>query len=307
MTIAPSGTRSSCTAALIADHLTHSDSKSTYRVAVPELPEVQTVRATLLPTILGARVESVVIHRPDIITGSSSPAALLVGQTISDTARRGKQLALIGSAGSVLIVQLGMTGHFYIPSSTVDLDLPHVHILWKLHTPNRKSAYLLFRDPRRFGEITTLTDSTALHSRWSSLGPDGLEITGDHLHNTLRHSTRPIKAALLDQTIVAGVGNIYADEALFASHIRPARRCARIKPAEFHALAHAIRTILAQAVSRHGSSIRDYRDGSGQPGSNQNHLLVYGRADLPCLVCTSTLRSGLVAQRTTVWCHSCQV
>ncbi|MBU6412014.1 MAG: bifunctional DNA-formamidopyrimidine glycosylase/DNA-(apurinic or apyrimidinic site) lyase [Planctomycetes bacterium] len=273
---------------------------------MPELPEVQTVRATLLPIILDARVESVDIHRPDIITGDSSPAALLVGQTITDTARRGKQLALIGSGGSVLIVQLGMTGHFYIPSSSTDLALPHVHIVWTLRTTNRKSVSLLFRDPRRFGELTTLANPAALDARWSSLGPDGLEITGDHLHSTLRHSARPIKAALLDQAVVAGVGNIYADEALFASHIRPGRRCTRIRPAEYHTLADAIRTILAQAISRHGSSIRDYRDGSGQPGTNQNHLLVYGRGGLPCLSCSTMLKSRPIAQRTTVWCPSCQ-
>lgn len=273
---------------------------------MPELPEVQTVRATLLPIILDARVESVDIHRPDIITGDSSPAALLVGQTITDTARRGKQLALIGSGGSVLIVQLGMTGHFYIPSSSTDLALPHVHIVWTLRTTNRKSVSLLFRDPRRFGELTTLANPAALDARWSSLGPDGLEITGDHLHSTLRHSARPIKAALLDQAVVAGVGNIYADEALFASHIRPGRRCTRIRPAEYHTLADAIRTILAQAISRHGSSIRDYRDGSGQPGTNQNHLLVYGRGGLPCLSCSTMLKSRPTAQRTTVWCPSCQ-
>jgi formamidopyrimidine-DNA glycosylase len=273
---------------------------------VPELPEVQTVRATLLPTILGARVHSVTIHRHDIINGNGSPASLLVGQTITDTARRGKQLALIGSARSVLIVQLGMTGHFYIPSSADDLALPHVHIVWTLRTTARKSVSLLFRDPRRFGELTTLADPAALHSRWSSLGPDGLDITGDHLHSALKHSRRPIKAALLDQTVVAGVGNIYADEALFASRIRPARSCTRIKPAEYDTLATHIRSILTQAITRHGSSIRDYRDGSGQPGTNQNHLLAYGRAGLPCLVCRGTLKSRPIAQRTTVWCPSCQ-
>jgi formamidopyrimidine-DNA glycosylase len=274
---------------------------------MPELPEVQTVRATLLPIILGARVESVTIHRPDIISGSSSPAALLVGQSIADTARRGKQLALIGSRGSILIVQLGMTGHFYIPTSATDLALPHVHIVWTLRTANRKTFPLLFRDPRRFGELTTLDDAAALNARWSSLGPDGLDISHDHLYTNLRHSARPIKAALLDQAVVAGVGNIYADEALFASHIRPNRRCTRIKPAEYHALAAAIRTILSQAIARHGSSIRDYRDGSGQPGTNQNHLQVYGRGGLPCLFCGKPLKSRLIAQRTTVWCPTCQI
>lgn len=273
---------------------------------MPELPEVETVRRTLLPTIIGARVQNVVIHRPDIISGSATPQSLLAGQTIVDTFRQGKQLALVGSSGSILVVQLGMTGHFYIPASADDLSLPHVHVAWTLHTRERRAHSLLFRDPRRFGELTPLANTPDLRSRWSSLGPDALDITGQDLHSALKHSDRSIKAALLDQSVVAGVGNIYADESLFQSGIKPTRKCTRIKPAEYTSLAGAIRAILAQAIVRHGSSIRDYRDGSGQPGSNQNHLFAYGRGGQPCVRCGKRLTSRVLAQRTTVWCTTCQ-
>lgn len=273
---------------------------------MPELPEVETVRTTLHPLLIGARVNSVDIRRPDVISGPATPESLLVGQTIINTVRVGKQLAVVGSSGSILVVQLGMSGHFYIPASIADLALPHVHVSWTLRGKDRKVHPLLFRDPRRFGELTPLADATALEARWKSLGPDALHITGGELHDALRDSDRPIKAALLDQSVVAGVGNIYADESLHRSGIKPSRRCNRIKPAQYVVLADAIHTILAQAISRHGSSIRDYRDGSGQPGSNQEHLKVYGRAGCPCLNCGTRLRSRQLAQRTTVWCDRCQ-
>jgi len=273
---------------------------------MPELPEVQTVRATLLPFIIGARVDSVLIHRPDVISGPATPQSLLVGQTIISTQRRGKQLALVGSSGSILVVQLGMSGHFYIASSPDDLALPHVHVAWTLHARGGKSHTLLFRDPRRFGELTPLPGAPELETRWNSLGPDALDITGNHLHAALKSSRRAIKAALLDQSVVAGVGNIYADESLFRSGTKPSRRCNRIKPAQFVALADALHSILTQAIARHGSSIRDYRDGAGQPGSNQDHLQVYGRGGSPCLSCGTRLTSRLLAQRTTVWCPRCQ-
>ncbi len=273
---------------------------------MPELPEVQTVRATLLPIIIGARVDTVLIHRPDVISGPATPQSLLVGQTIINTVRRGKQLALVGSSGSILVVQLGMSGHFYIASSPDDLALPHVHVAWTLLTRSRQKHTLLFRDPRRFGNLTPLPGAPELEARWDALGPDALEVTGDDLHAALKDSDRPIKAALLDQSVIAGVGNIYADEALFRSGIKPSRRCTRIKPAQYVALADALHSILTQAIARHGSSIRDYRDGAGQPGSNQDHLQVYGRGGIPCLTCGTRLTSRLLAQRTTVWCPRCQ-
>jgi formamidopyrimidine-DNA glycosylase len=168
---------------------------------------------------------------------------------------------------------------------------------------------LIFRDPRRFGGVRTYPSFAELHkARWSDLGPDATEsprALADRLLE-FKSSTRAIKAALLDQAVLAGVGNIYADEALFAAGIKPQRRLRRVKPAEAIKLAESLSAILGRAIEAKGSTLRDYRTASGESGGFQNQHQVYGRARLPCFRCETLLRSALVGQRTTVWCPSCQ-
>ena len=268
---------------------------------MPELPEVESLRRSLQPHLLSATIRSVALHRRDIVTGHSTPSALLAGDTITHLDRRGKQLALIASSGRSLIVQLGMSGQFFFRAAAPTLELTHVHALWTL-----PHGQLVFRDPRRFGGLTTLASPNALTNHWSSLGPDALTVQATHLIERLASTRRAIKAALLDQAVLAGVGKIYADEALFLAAIAPTRRADRLHADDFDRLAASIRQVLAASIASGGSTLRDFLDGDGRPGAYRDRHAVYGRGGSPCLICGTKLRSGLVGQRTTVWCPTCQ-
>jgi formamidopyrimidine-DNA glycosylase len=275
---------------------------------MPELPEVESLRRTLEPRLLGRKLLSVRVHRRDVITGSSAPAALLARDTIVSMTRRGKQLAVHGQSGRCLIVHLGMTGQVLITSAIEAPRLSHIHVAWSLDTPSSSGGdqLVVFRDPRRFGGIWTLPSPTALEERWTDLGPDALTITAESLRAGLRSSRRAIKAALLDQRVLAGVGNIYADEALFAAGIAPGTSAHRVTPSELHRLAAALRRTLQASITAGGSTLRDFVDAQGNPGDYRKSHLVYGRAKQPCVRCGTVLRTRLLAQRTTVWCPSCQ-
>lgn len=234
------------------------------------------------------------------------PADLLQGATVSDIARRGKQLAIIcgggGSDGRAMGVQLGMTGHVEILRTRHREPLVHVHARWRLSG----GGELVFHDPRRFGSLRVFRTLADLAAHWNMLGPDALTITVEELHRGLADTDRSIKAALLDQAVLAGVGNIYADESLFVAHIHPRRPARLLRAEEVARLADAIRQILSQAVEAGGSTLRDYADANGEPGAYQAQHLVYGRGGEACRQCSGRLAAGLLAQRTTVWCPSCQ-
>jgi formamidopyrimidine-DNA glycosylase len=273
---------------------------------VPELPEVETVRLTLRP-LIGRRIASARLARQDICQTSTGkrarPADLLAGRSIVELRRRGKQLALIADNGSILLIHLGMTGQLRLSNRNEPFAATnHIHASWTIDDGSR----LTFRDPRRFGGLWTLPSPEALEDRWTALGPDALTITPTTLAAAAAGSRRHIKAMLLDQTILAGVGNIYADEALFLARIRPSRRAHKLKTGDCDRLASTIRTVLAAAIDHGGSTLRDYMNANGQPGSAQLRHLVYGRAGQPCTTCGRTLRSTLIAQRTTVHCPNCQ-
>lgn len=278
---------------------------------MPELPEVECLRQTLLPHLKGQKVIGVQIHRADICecvndagkTVPVRPTHLLKGDAIHAITRKGKQLAISGESGSAICVHLGMSGSLIVHPDRPTRRAPHTHITWTLSS----GSVLEFRDPRRFGGIWTFPNHTLLHSlQWKDLGPDALEVTGEHLQTALGTSSRMVKAALLDQSVVAGVGNIYADEALFLANICPRSRCSRLKGPHWQSVAHAVRDTLAAAITAGGSTIRDYRNADGAQGTAQTAHRVYGRAGQPCVRCGQVLRRGTIAQRTTVWCHSCQ-
>jgi formamidopyrimidine-DNA glycosylase len=281
---------------------------------MPELPEVEHLRRSLEPMLLGRRVIAASLLRRDMCQSFSARgvakarttgASLLAGAAISKLLRHGKQLAIVADSGAVLLVHLGMTGR--LVAHERDEALPsHTHARWTIET-NSSRLSLLFIDPRRFGGLWTYPSLGALHEhRWSRLGPDALTIRDADLRAKLRNSNRPIKASLLDQETVAGVGNIYADEALFEAKIAPTTIARTIKVDCVSTLAAALRLILSRSVLAGGSTLRNYVDASGQPGRAQDGHLVYGRAGEPCARCGGILRSGVVAQRTTVWCTACQ-
>jgi formamidopyrimidine-DNA glycosylase len=282
---------------------------------VPELPEVERTRLTIAAHVTGATVTGVELRRPDICESTDArgavrptrPADLLRGATITETRRHGKQLALIASDGRTLCIHLGMSGQVVFRHG--DEPLPrtdHVHALWRVRSSSGAGT-LVFRDPRRFGGLWTFPTVEALIARrWDKLGPDGLTVSAAQLGEALASTGRAVKAALLDQELVAGVGNIYADEALFACGIHPARRADRIDSERVEALAAAIRTILQRALHAGGSTLRDYVDSDGNPGSAQQLHQVYGRGGQPCNACGTLLVSTTLAQRTTVHCTRCQ-
>ncbi|MCC6428047.1 MAG: bifunctional DNA-formamidopyrimidine glycosylase/DNA-(apurinic or apyrimidinic site) lyase [Phycisphaerales bacterium] len=277
---------------------------------MPELPEVESVRREIEGTIIGWTVAKVLVHRADIIeTTNRSPhvlrKALLAVNTITGTLRHGKQLAILGASGAALRVHLGMTGALMIVDTPPTQHDRHTHVMWVLENGEDR-RWLMFRDPRRFGSLRPFATQADLRAMWSTLGPDALTITATHLAAALNGRAKHIKAALLDQKLLAGVGNIYADEALHRAHLRPQRRCRTLTTDEIRDLALHIRVVLREAIRHGGSSIRDYRGTRGRSGSFQPRHRVYGRAGLPCLACNTPLRSTMVAQRTTVYCSRCQ-
>lgn len=299
---------------------------------MPELPEIESIRRSIVPHVVGARVTTATLHRRDILVAEGDPAGgfarqrlgprhhkpvrfppehLLEGAVITAVERRGKQLALIAQLGSgsrALVVQLGMSGQFLHRAPGQEFpDTSHVHAEWLLMRGRRDAGKLMFRDPRRFGGLRTFSTND-LWTHWNGeLGPDALTITSEQLAAAVRGSRRPVKALLLDQAALAGVGNIYADEALFDCGIRPDRLAARLKPDEIMRLADAVRKTLNRAVEAGGSTLRSYVDADGNPGTFQLQHAVYGRGGRACFKCGRTLQSGTLAQRTTVWCDGCQV
>lgn len=303
---------------------------------MPELPEVEQVRASIAERVVGLRVVGVTVHRRDVVTGPADPPGgwsragasrregpmprlsrrlLLEGSRIVEVLRHGKQIAIRGEQGAVG-VHLGMTGQLLHRSRGERLaKADHVHVCWKLaQTDGTAAGRLVFRDPRRFGGVWAHQSMEDLaQRRWSGLGPDALTIGDTELIARLRprrgragQPVRCVKAALLDQSTLAGVGNIYADEALFRAGISPLRPVDELTDEQTIRLAKAIREVLEEAVKGGGSTLRDYVDGAGNAGSFQLRHRVYGRGGQACMDCGKVLRSGMVAQRTTVWCERCQ-
>ena len=292
---------------------------------MPELPEVEHLRRSLEPHLVGGRLGTVVTVRRDVIRVLDEggrerrriPAhdvarAVLANSVIRATHRHGKQLALEADSGAVLVVQLGMTGSltFEVGPTPRGQIGRHRHVRWEFLP---KAAHgtslpwkLVFRDPRRFGGLTAYPCLASLRAAWSKLGPDALDIGGDALIRRLHGSARPIKAALLDQGTIAGVGNIYADESLYAARIHPLARCRDVKEPAIIQLAAAIRGILKRAVESGGSTLQDYRDAFGQPGDAVQTHQAYGRAGLPCGRCRCALEEIRVGGRSTSFCPRCQ-
>lgn len=275
---------------------------------MPELPEVETVRLGLAP-VLGVPVVSVRVARRDVVRdhaerrqGTLDHAHLLVGHPIDRALRHGKQLALLAPSGRAALIHLGMSGQVLVLDPGTEVQGGHAHVVWSLADGRR----VVFRDPRRFGGVWLLPDQAALNARWAALGPDGLGVSAKHLKERLGRSARAIKPALLDQQAVAGVGNIYADEALFRAGIRPDRACYSLEGPEWTKLAAAVRAVLRAGIRAGGSTLRDYRRPDGSAGQATRAHLVYGRGGQPCLTCGQPLSSAVLAQRTTVWCPTCQ-
>jgi len=277
---------------------------------VPELPEVETVRRALARAAVGRRVASACALRPSVVKGVCTPKALLRGSTIAGVERLGKRLAITTVEGRALDVHLGMSGQVLIERDEARLRaMTHVHVLWSLDAApvGGEGVWVAFRDPRRFGGVRTFASLARLRSEaWGALGPDGATIDDAALAAGLSGSHRAIKSALLDQGVLAGVGNIYADEALFEAGVHPLRAAGSLRPHEAAALGAAIRGVLARAIEAGGSSLRDYVAPGGERGWFQVSHAVYGRGGEACVRCGGALRTLRVCGRTTVMCPRCQ-
>jgi len=267
---------------------------------MPGLPEVETVRRTILPHVVGRRIVRVDVRETRLRRPIAPDFAhRLVGRRIHGVARRAKYLVLDVGDGLLWIVHLGMSGRFCVGEPPG--DLPHVHVVVDLEAGGR----LYFRDPRRFGLMLLARDERDL----GIVGVEPLEAEfSPHFlwQTTRRHRRTSIKSLLMDQRRIAGLGNIYANEALFAAGIRPTRRSGKLTRAESERLVGAVREVLERAIASRGSSLLDYRDADGNEGEFQRLLAVYERDGEPCRRCGEPIKRGVTTGRSTFYCPRCQ-
>jgi len=275
---------------------------------MPELPEVETVRRTLAPAI-GARITSVEQSGKPLRLGRPMPFAAirraLVGRRITAMRRHGKYLLVDVDGGHALIVHLGMSGRFRLVGAR-EPRAAHTHLVIQLDDGRQ----LRFVDPRRFGQIDLVRrGNEASHPSLAVLGRDPLEhgITGPWLHEQAQRRAVTLKSFLLDQSVIAGVGNIYASEALWHVRVRPTRRAKRLDAKTASALAKAVRQVLEHALDKGGTSLKDFVDADGVEGDNYDYLKVYGREGEPCPRCRTKIRRTVIQGRATYFCPTCQL
>ncbi len=273
-----------------------------YHAAMPELPEVETTRRGIAPHVEGRRVARVTLRRPDLRWPIPREISdVFSGQRVTAVTRRAKYLLLHTEVGAALI-HLGMSGSLRVLATDVPVRA-HDHVDITLDN----QQLLRFNDPRRFGCLLW-QDAGTTHELLRELGPEPLgdDFDGDYLFVRSRGRSAPVKAFLMDQRIVVGVGNIYVAEALFAAGVRPMRAAGKVTRREYAALAMAIREILAHAIERGGTTLRDFLKPDGEPGYFEQELFVYGRSGAACKQCGTPITARRDAQRSSFYCRVCQ-
>jgi formamidopyrimidine-DNA glycosylase len=300
---------------------------------MPELPEVETVVRTLRPRIVGGMIAGVRLERPDILDpiGTDLPGHLR-GRVITAVERRGKRIVITLDDCNRFYIHLGMTGRLTVEPINAPLQ-SHTHLILEVFVgsaladetvPERTTAgsrkipsakadpteissansfHVRFRDPRRFGGIWWLGRETSPNDR---MGPEPLSLRATQLARQLAKTRRAVKTALLDQTLIAGLGNIYVDESLFAAGVHPLTPANRLTTIQIAALNRAIKHILRKAILHRGSTLRDYRDANGESGGFQLRHKVYDRADQPCRACKAPIQRIVLGGRSTHFCPKCQ-
>jgi len=270
---------------------------------MPELPEVETTRRGISPYVQGRIVKQLVVRQPKLrwlIPPQLS--SLIKNRKILSVERRAKYLLLRLDNGSI-IIHLGMSGSLRIIDAS-EPPMAHDHVDFVLDD----GVAMRFTDPRRFGCVLWQGASEPIHSLLASLGPEplSLDFDGDVLYQRSRGRKAPIKTFLMDNKNVVGVGNIYANEALFAAGIKPNRASGRISRQRYQVLADQVKKVLAQAIEQGGTTLRDFVGGDGKPGYFKQALKVYGRGGKPCVICDRHLIEIRLGQRSTVYCRHCQ-
>jgi formamidopyrimidine-DNA glycosylase len=273
---------------------------------MPELPEVETVKRSLAPCLKGKKIENVKIFFDGIIKYPTSTLfrETIIGRTIVDLERRGKYLLFVLDKSFTLVIHLRMTGQLTVCSQSLPIN-KHTHLIFSLSSKQE----LRFTDIRKFGLVYLVPtgDWKCIKGLWN-LGyePLGEDFTLQAFTELLKGKKGKLKSFLLDQSKIAGIGNIYADEILFQAGLHPERTIKTLKTAEVKKLYQAIRLTLEEAVIYRGTSLRDYVDGHGEKGGFQERLQVYGRRGEPCYRCQTPLERIVVAGRGTVFCPRCQ-
>lgn len=271
---------------------------------MPELPEVETVKRGIIPHLVNQRIADVVIRQKQLRWPIPSYLAKnLQGQIINDITRRGKYLLLNTQKGTV-IIHLGMSGHLRVLTK---LEEPKKHDHFDLILDN--GSLMRFNDPRRFGTILWTSDDPLTHPLLSELGPEPLseDFNGGYLFQRAQRRNVAIKQFIMDGRIVVGVGNIYANEALFIAKIHPLTSAGKISFKQYKTLVNAIKKILSAAIESGGSTIRDFLNSSGKPGYFVQQLQVYGREGMPCKKCRKLLEEIRISDRSSVFCPACQM
>jgi formamidopyrimidine-DNA glycosylase len=289
---------------------------------VPELPEVEVTRRRIEPLLVGRCIRRVWTTRPSYVflTRPGQLRRLLTGRTPLALERRGKYLLARLDDGSRLVVHLGMTGQLFssaarsvrllsagaraalLPEAQAEFR-PDAHTHLRLQFDSGPEVML--RDVRKFGKVLWLAPGRS-HPRLDRLGMDALEADGSELFRLSRGRAVAVKSFLLDQAVIAGVGNIYADEALFAGRVRPTRRAGRVTRGEYDRVAEAIRRVMQRSIETGGSSISDYVAPDGSDGRYQDERRVYARTGEPCRDCGRPIRRRVIGQRASHWCPGCQ-
>jgi formamidopyrimidine-DNA glycosylase len=276
---------------------------------MPELPEVESLRRILTRTavgrtIIGARIGKLPLRRrvvPDF-------GAMITGRTIERISRRAKYLLFELTGDSIILAHLGMSGsitHRHDGFDASDFDVKHDHLEFALDDASR----LVYNDPRRFGMVRLITrDDLEVIAELKGIGPEPLsaEFNANYVSEQARGKKVAIKNLIMDQRVVAGVGNIYASEILFHAKVRPTRRAGRVKRAEIDLIVEFTPKVLRAAIGSGGTTFRSYRDSRGKPGAFSKRLMVYGREGQPCYVCGTPIRNVVVGQRASFYCPKCQ-
>ena len=268
---------------------------------MPELPEVQTIIDDLRKRVIGNRITNVSFITPSVWRNDIPGAGSLIDAEIVGLERKGKHILLHLSNSHTLVIHLKMTGKLIACDSKAIVP-KHTHFVLKF-----TKQELRFNDIRRFGFLDYIPSSDLPNVGYlANLGPDALEIRESEFVLKLKSKKRAVKAVLLDQETISGLGNIYSDEALFAAAVRPSRIASGLSSAKLKTLHACVINILQTAIKARGSSVSDYVDATGLPGSYQNYHKVYGRGGLPCYRCGSSIKKQIIGGRSSHYCGRCQ-
>ncbi len=268
---------------------------------MPELPEVEVTKRGIAPSLVGNKITQVIVRQPQLRWLVPEALYQMQGLTVLEITRRAKYLLIHTEKGSAL-VHLGMSGSMRV----LDADAPsgkHDHVELVLDT----GKSIRYNDPRRFGAWLWQA-ANQNHPMLERLGPEPLtsDFSADALYAITQKKRQCIKQIIMDNAVVVGVGNIYANESLFLAHIHPKRAANSLSQAEVTLLVEVIKKVLAKAIEQGGTTLKDFSQADGKPGYFAQALLVYGRANLPCFNCGNLLEKVVIGQRNTVYCPHCQ-